>query len=85
MQGIRQLTNEGPTPKEVLDSGIRVAFLAGERDAVISPTTITAAHELLPGSILKVVAGAPHSMYWESADVYNAEISSLADQLLAAN
>ena len=83
MQGIRQLTNEGPTAKDVLDSGIGVAFLAGERDAVMSPATVTVAHKLLPGSILKVVDDAPHSMYWESADIYNAAIEWLADQLIA--
>ena len=32
---------------------------------------------------LKVVDDAPHSMYWESADIYNAAIEWLADQLIA--
>lgn len=84
MQGIRTLTNDGPTVDEVIASGVRVAFLAGERDAVISPETVAVAHEMLPGSLLHVVAGAPHSMYWEQADVYNAAVRSLAEQLQTA-
>ena len=83
MQGIRVLGNDGPTPAEVIEAGVRVAFLAGERDAVLSPTTVAAAQALLPGSVLHVVPDAPHSMYWERPDVYDAAIEELVERLRA--
>lgn len=81
MQGIRVLGNDGPTPAEVIEAGVRVAFLAGERDAVLSPQTVAAARALLPESIMHVVPDAPHSMYWERADVYDAAIEELVARL----
>ncbi len=81
MQDLRNLATDGPTVADIADAGIRIAFLAGEKDAVISPTTVTAAHELVAGSLLEIIPEAPHSMYWERPDLFNAAVSELADAL----
>lgn len=81
MQDLRNLATDGPTVDDIVGSGIRIAFLAGEQDAVIRPATVTRAHELVPGSLLEVVPGAPHSMYWERPDLFNDAVARLTDAL----
>lgn len=81
MQDLRNLATDGPTIEAVAAAGIPVAFLAGEKDAVLSPATVTKAHELIAGSLLQVVPGAPHSMYWERPDLFNAAVVTLVDAL----
>lgn len=83
MQDLRNLDTNGPTLGEIQASGVKVAFLAGEKDAVLSVKTVTRAHELLPDSHLEIVEGAPHSMYWETPDKYNAAIARLRTILTA--
>jgi pimeloyl-ACP methyl ester carboxylesterase len=83
MQDLRNLDTDGPTLEEIEASGVRVAFLAGEKDAVLSVKTVTRAHELLPGSHLEIVEGAPHSMYWETPQQYNAAVARLRRTLTA--
>ncbi|MEU2297435.1 alpha/beta hydrolase [Streptomyces antibioticus] len=77
MADLRNLDTDGPTLEEIQKSGVKVAFLAGEKDAVLSVKTVTRAHELLPGSHLEIVPGAPHSMYWETPEPYNAAVARL--------
>lgn len=81
MQDLRNLATDGPTVEAVAAAGIKIAFLAGEKDAVLSPATVTKAHELVTGSLLEVVPGAPHSMYWERPDLFNAAVKKLTDAL----
>ncbi|WP_415953344.1 alpha/beta fold hydrolase [Streptomyces sp. KLOTTS4A1] len=83
MQDLRNLDTDGPSLREIEDSGVKTAFLAGEQDAVLSVKTVTRAHELLPGSHLEVVPGAPHSMYWETPEPYNAAVARLRRTLTA--
>ncbi|MGY4983844.1 alpha/beta fold hydrolase [Streptomyces sp. 900105755] len=83
MQDLRNLDTDGPTLEEIQASAVRVAFLAGEKDAVLSVKTVTRAHELLPGSHLEIVEGAPHSMYWETPRPYNAAVARLRRTLTA--
>uniref|UniRef100_A0AAU2AF82 Alpha/beta hydrolase n=1 Tax=Streptomyces sp. NBC_00093 TaxID=2975649 RepID=A0AAU2AF82_9ACTN len=83
MQDLRNLDTNGPSLEEIQASGVRVAFLAGEKDAVLSVKTVTRAHELLPGSHLEIVPGAPHSMYWEAPEQYNAAVAHLRRTLTA--
>ncbi|MEU6372797.1 alpha/beta hydrolase [Streptomyces sp. NPDC046909] len=77
MQDLRNLDTDGPSLDDIQASGVKVAFLAGEKDAVLSVKTVTRAHELLPGSHLEIVEGAPHSMYWETPTEYNAAVAQL--------
>ncbi|MFJ2887067.1 alpha/beta fold hydrolase [Streptomyces sp. NPDC087305] len=83
MQDLRNLDTDGPSLDDIRNSGVKVAFLAGEKDAVLSVKTVTRAHELLPGSHLEVVPGAPHSMYWETPAEYNAAVAHLRRTLTA--
>ncbi|MFF0079077.1 alpha/beta fold hydrolase [Streptomyces canus] len=83
MQDLRNLDTNGPSLEEIQASGVKVAFLAGEKDAVLSVKTVNRAHELLPDSHLEIVEGAPHSMYWETPDKYNAAIARLRTILTA--
>src|SRR5262249_50090096 len=70
-QSVRNLQDKGPTPDEVKRSGVRIAFLAGENDRVISPATLRTAQALVPGSTLIEVPEGPHSLYWENPAVFN--------------
>ncbi|WP_327673147.1 MULTISPECIES: alpha/beta hydrolase [unclassified Streptomyces] len=83
MADLRNLDTNGPSLDDIVASGVRVAFLAGEKDAVLSVKTVTRAHELLPGSHLEIVEGAPHSMYWETPQCYNAAVAKLRRTLTA--
>ncbi|WP_030611432.1 alpha/beta fold hydrolase [Streptomyces fulvoviolaceus] len=83
MQDLRNLDTNGPSLEDIQNSGVKIAFLAGEKDAVLSVKTVTRAHELLPGSHLEVVEGAPHSMYWETPQKYNAAVAHLRRTLTA--
>lgn len=83
MQDLRNLDTDGPTLDEIQASGVKIAFLAGEKDAVLGVKTVTRAHELLPGSHLEIVPGAPHSMYWETPEQYNTAVARLRRTLTA--
>ncbi|EFF88517.1 MULTISPECIES: alpha/beta fold hydrolase [Streptomyces] len=83
MQDLRNLDTDGPGIEDIQASGLKVAFLAGEKDAVLSVKTVTRAHELLAGSHLEIVPGAPHSMYWETPEQYNAAVAELRRTLTA--
>jgi len=74
MQDVRNLSVPGPTPEDVQRAGFKVFFIAGEIDNVLRPPTARVAQKVLPRSKLDVVAGAPHSMYWEIPDVFNASL-----------
>jgi pimeloyl-ACP methyl ester carboxylesterase len=81
MQDLRNLNTDGPTVADIAAAGVRIAFLAGAKDAVIRPATITRGHELVPGSIAEIVPDAPHSMYFERPDLFNAAVAKLAEAL----
>jgi pimeloyl-ACP methyl ester carboxylesterase len=81
MADLRNLNTDGPTVEEVAGSGIPVCLLAGEKDAVLSVATMRRAAEVLTGATLTVVAGAPHSMYWETPEKFNAAIERFLEQV----
>jgi pimeloyl-ACP methyl ester carboxylesterase len=85
MADLRNLTAGGPTLEEVKDSGVPICFLTGENDAVLTPDTVRQAHELLPGSVLDIVPGAPHSMYWETPQLFNAALERFLEAIYAAD
>ncbi|WP_328476653.1 alpha/beta hydrolase [Actinoplanes sp. NBC_00393] len=81
MADLRNLSVNGPSIEDIVASGVQIWFLAGETDAVLSVATMRRAHELVKGSHLEVVEGAPHSMYWESPDLYNAAVAKIREAL----
>jgi pimeloyl-ACP methyl ester carboxylesterase len=60
--------------KGAIAAGVYVCFLAGDDDAVVRPATYQRLQELLPEAHYELVPGAPHSMYWEAPDVFNAAL-----------
>lgn len=81
MADLRNLSANGPAIDTVASSGLDVTFLAGEKDAVLSAATVRRAHEVLTGSRLDLVPGAPHSMYWERPDLFNAAVVRARENL----
>jgi pimeloyl-ACP methyl ester carboxylesterase len=81
MADLRNLSTGGPTIEEVVASGLTVTFLAGEKDAVLTATSVGRAHELVPGSRMDLVPDAPHSMYWERPDLFNAALVRAREDL----
>ena len=81
MADLRNLSVGGPTIEEVVASGLDVTFLAGRQDAVLSPATVRRAHELVKGSHLELIPDAPHSMYWERPDLFNAALIRIRERL----
>jgi pimeloyl-ACP methyl ester carboxylesterase len=75
MADLRNLSLGGPSLDDLRRAGVPICLLAGERDAVLSVATVRRAHELLEGSTLDVVPGAPHSMYWEAPALFNAAVA----------
>ena len=74
MADLKNLSANGPTIDEIVSSGLDICFLAGENDAVLSPGTVARAHHLIKGSRLELIPGAPHSMYWEAPELFNAAV-----------
>ena len=69
MADLRNLGSNGPALDELNAAPFPV--LAGEKDAVLSPSTVRQAGELLPRPRVEIVPGAPHSMYWETPALFN--------------
>jgi pimeloyl-ACP methyl ester carboxylesterase len=83
MADLRHLSTGGPTVAEVVGSGLDVTFLAGENDAVLGVATVRRAHVLVKGSRLELIPAAPHSMYWERPDLFNAAIVRVREAISA--
>jgi len=84
MQDLRNLNSDGPTIGELSAAPFPILLLAGEKDAVLSPATVRRAGELLPNARVEVVAGAPHSMYWETPDLFNDAVSRFLKEAYGA-
>lgn len=84
MPDLRNMGTPGPTPEEVQRAGVKVHFIAGETDKVLSPPTARKAHSLLPGSTIDVVSGAPHSMYWEAPELFNESLERCLQSIQGA-
>jgi pimeloyl-ACP methyl ester carboxylesterase len=71
MQDLTNLNSDGPSVDEVAAAPFPVMLLAGEKDAVLSAGTVRRAGEVLAGTTVEIVPGAPHSMYWETPALFN--------------
>src|ERR1700753_3421037 len=83
MQDLRNLTPDGPTVEELSAAPFPLLLLAGEKDAVLSEATVRRAGELLPSARVEVVAGAPHSMYWETPALFNDAVARFLKEVAA--
>jgi pimeloyl-ACP methyl ester carboxylesterase len=83
MADLRNLNVDGPTVDEVRSSGVPICLLAGELDAVLTVETVRAAAALLPEARVEIVPGAPHSMYWEAPEAFNAALVRFLEQVFA--
>ena len=84
MQDLTNLNSDGPTVSELAEAPFPLLLLAGEKDAVLSPTTVRRAGELLPKARVEVVTDAPHSMYWERPDLFNDAIRRFLKEVTSA-
>jgi pimeloyl-ACP methyl ester carboxylesterase len=84
MQDLRNLSADGPTVAELAAAPFPLLLLAGERDAVLSPATVRRAGELLPAARVEVVPGAPHSMYWETPQLFNDAVARFLKDVASA-
>jgi pimeloyl-ACP methyl ester carboxylesterase len=84
MQDLTNLNSDGPSVDTLNDAPFPILLLAGEKDAVLSPATVRRAGELLGNARVEVVAGAPHSMYWETPDLFNDAVSRFVKEVAAA-
>jgi len=84
MQDLTNLNSDGPTVSELGGAPFPLLLLAGGKDAVLSPSTVRRAGELLPNARVEVVADAPHSMYWERPDLFNDAIRRFLKEVAAA-
>jgi len=83
MADLRNLNSDGPTAEEVDAAPFPVMLLAGEKDAVLSPGTVRRAGELLENARIQIVPGAPHSMYWETPDLFNEALRKFLAEVYA--
>ena len=83
MADLLNLNSDGPTVAEVGAAPFPVMLLAGEKDAVLSPGTVRRAGQLLPSARVEIVPGAPHSMYWETPDLFNDAIRKFLAEVYA--
>ena len=60
-----------------IEPGVFVRSLQGTADAVVSPTTYEPLGRLLPEAHVETVDGAPHSMYWDSPEPFNATLARI--------
>jgi len=74
MRDLRNVSTPGPTLEQIVESKLRLFLLTGENDAVLRAGTIRTAQKYIPGSVLTVVPGAPHSMYWEAPELFNTSV-----------
>ena len=61
----------GPQASDLVGFAVPTLLVVGEEDRIFPPNVIEAAHRLIPGSRLEVVAGAAHSTHYEQAEVFN--------------
>lgn len=83
MQDLRNVTLGGPTLETLRSLHVPICFLAGEKDAVLSERTVRRAAELVPGARLELIPDAPHSMYWERPDLFNAAVERFLQTIYA--
>lgn len=62
-----------------MEAGVFVCFLQGTADAVVGTASYELLRRRLPEAHVESVEGAPHSLYWEAPDLFNAAL----DRILA--
>lgn len=65
----------------VIEAGVHVTFLQGTIDAVVRPGGYDILRRLLPGAHVETVHDAPHSLYWEMPDLFNATLDKILAQI----
>jgi 3-oxoadipate enol-lactonase len=73
----RTWTTTADDVRGAIAAGVRVAFVQGTADAVVRPETYDRLREVLPEAEVVAVDGAPHSLYWEDADRFNATLDGI--------
>lgn len=66
--------------RHALEQGVHVRFLAGDHDQVVKPETYRMVERLVPGVEIDIVENAPHSMYWEAPELFNAALDRFLER-----
>ncbi|KHL13432.1 UNVERIFIED_CONTAM: alpha/beta hydrolase [Mumia flava] len=81
MADLRHLNTDGPTVDALRAVRLPLCLLSGELDAVLSTETIRTAASLLPDAHVELVPGAPHSLYWEAPELFNAALERFLENV----
>jgi pimeloyl-ACP methyl ester carboxylesterase len=84
MQDLRNLNSDGPSVAELNAAPFPILLLAGEKDAVLSPAAVRRAGSLLANARVEVVPDAPHSMYWETPELFNDAVGRFVKEVTGA-
>ena len=71
----------GPQASDLAGTSTPTLLVVGEEDLIFPPHVIEAAHRLIPGSRLEVVAGAAHSTHYEQAEIFNGLLSGFLAEI----
>ena len=69
----------GPSPKELEGLTVPSIFIGGQEDLGLPPDALAMAQECVPGSQIRLVPGAGHSVYFEQPEVFNALVLDFLD------
>lgn len=74
-----------PMPREQLIEAVRqitspMLVVVGSLDGAVPAAKHL--HELVPGSELRIIEGAPHNVYYEAVDEYNAAVDAFLERVL---
>ena len=79
----RMVNYRGSTATRLVDSGLPILWIVGDRDRVIPPDLIRISHDLTPGSQFHLVQDAGHSTYFERPGDWNGAVRTFLDQVEA--
>ncbi len=77
----RLVNYRGSTAQRLVDSGLPILWIVGDRDRVIHPDLIRISHKLTPGSRFHLVERAGHSAYFERPEDWNGAVRRFLDEV----
>ena len=79
MQDLRNLNTDGPTVAELAAAPFPVCCSPGRRTRCCRPPRCAGRASCCRSARVEVVTGAPHSMYWETPQLFNDAVAQLPE------